>query len=265
MTTREGRFSDDRLYYRVWDAQAPRATLVLAHGYGEHSGRYEHVGGALANAGFTTWAMDHFGHGQSAGDDRGSIGSLAGAVADLDDCVDVATADPASPPPVFLLGHSMGGLIATAYAEEHQDRLKALVLSGPAVAVNPMLEALQDLDEIPEVSLAPFVSRDPDVVKDYENDPLNYLGPMPRSMIKAMSEITGVRDRLSTITLPVLVMHGDADALVSPQASQDIAATVASKDVTLKLWPGLFHEIYNEPEQAAVIAETISWLEAHLA
>jgi alpha-beta hydrolase superfamily lysophospholipase len=264
MTTREGRWAADRLYYRVWDAEQPRATIVLAHGYGEHSGRYEHVGDALAAAGFTTWALDHHGHGQSAGDPRASVRSVGAAVDDLDAFVDLVQADDASPSPYFLIGHSMGGLIATAYAEKHQDRLRGLVLSGAAVAVNDALAALQDMEEIPEVPLAPFVSRDPEVVKDYENDPLNYLGPMPREMIAAFTEIVDVRDHLSTITLPVLVMHGEADALVPAQASEDIAATVGSTDVTLKVWPGLYHEIYNEPERNEVIATTVEWVGAHL-
>lgn len=262
MTTREGRFGDDDLFYRVWDADAPRAVIVLAHGYAEHSGRYEHVGAALAGAGFSTFALDHFGHGQSGGE-RASIGSLPRAVANVDALVDLAEKEHPDLPR-FVLGHSMGGLIATAYAEEHQDRLQGLVLSGAAVAVNEALLALRDLEEIPVLPLGPLVSRDPEVVKAYESDPLNYLGPMPRSMLDAFAEIAGVRDRLPEITLPILVMHGEADALIPAQASQDVAANVSSKDVTLTIWPELYHEIYNEPEQAEIIAATIEWLGAHL-
>src|SRR4051812_49234333 len=103
MTTREGRFGADDLYYRVWDATTPRATVVLSHGYAEHSGRYEHVGNALAQAGFTTWALDHYGHGQSGGE-RASIGSLPRAVANVDALVDLATDGAADP--TFVIGHS---------------------------------------------------------------------------------------------------------------------------------------------------------------
>lgn len=259
MTSREGRFADGQLYYRVWDADAPRATVVLAHGYAEHSGRYEYVGNALAAAGFTTWALDHFGHGQSAGE-RADIGSLPRAVANLDAFVDIVEASG----PTLLLGHSMGGLIATAYAEAHQDRLTGLILTGPAVAVSPALEMLKDLEEIPAIPMGPLVSRDPDIVKSYENDPLNYLGPMPRAMINAFGDIAGVRDHLKDITIPVLVMHGDADALVPFQASEDIASMVSSKDVTLKIWPELYHEILNEPEKDDVIGTIVAWINAHL-
>jgi acylglycerol lipase len=262
MTTREGRFAGGRLYYRAWEAPSPHATVVLAHGYAEHSGRYEHVGDALAAAGFTTWALDHAGHGQSEGE-RASVGTLAGAVEDLDAFVD-AVLEEGAPQPVFLLGHSMGGLISTAYAEKHQDRLKGLALTGPAVAVNEALAALQEMDEIPVIDLSPLVSRDPAIVADYQNDPLNFHGPMPRTMITAMLEIAGVRDRLGDISIPVLVMHGEDDGLVPAQASRDIAEGVSATDVTLKIWPGLYHEILNEPERNEVIAVLRDWLEAHV-
>jgi acylglycerol lipase len=257
MADRDGVFAGDRLFYRAWDAPSPVGTVVLAHGYAEHSGRYEHVGAAFADAGYTTWALDHTGHGQSEGE-RGSIGSIPSAVADLDAFVDLITADG----PVFLVGHSMGGLIATAYAEDHQDRLTGLVLSGPALAVNEQLAALAELEEIPEISLAPLVSRDPAVVAAYENDPLNYLGPMPRSMFTVFADIQKVRARLSEITVPVLVMHGGSDGLVPPVASEDVASSVSSSDVTLDIRPGLYHEIFNEPEQAEVIATVVDWIRA---
>src|SRR5439155_14981031 len=154
---------------------------VLAHGFAEHSGRYAHVAEPLVGAGFTTWALDHHGHGLSDGD-RGDARSPDEAVADMDSLVDMAVAERPGLP-VFLVGHSMGGLLAIAYAEEHQDRLAGLVVSGAAVSVNQMLLDLLELDEIPAVPLAPFVSRDPEVVKGYEDDPLIHHGAMPRHML----------------------------------------------------------------------------------
>src|SRR5205085_11424719 len=105
ITRREGRFSNDLLAYRVWETVDPKALVVIAHGYAEHSGRYDHVGTALAEAGLATWALDHFGHGLSAGDARGNAGSVEDAVADMDEFVTLASAS-APTLPVFLDGPS---------------------------------------------------------------------------------------------------------------------------------------------------------------
>ena len=195
VSPRDGRFAGGRLYYRVWDAPDPKALVVLAHGFAEHSGRYAHVAEPLVGAGFTTWALDHHGHGLSDGD-RGDARSPDEAVADMDSLVDMAVAERPGLP-VFLVGHSMGGLLAIAYAEEHQDRLAGLVVSGAAVSVNQMLLDLLELDEIPAVPLAPFVSRDPEVVKGYEDDPLIYHGAMPRHMLAEAPTLA-----VSTLTNP---------------------------------------------------------------
>jgi len=260
VTRREGRFSGDRLAYRVWDAENPTALVVIAHGYAEHSGRYDHVGAALAEAGFAAWALDHFGHGLSEGDERGNAGSVDDAVADMDEFVTLASASAPSLP-VFLIGHSMGGLLAVAYAEQHQDRLAGLVVTGAAVVLSEMLSALLDLDEIPAVSLAPFVSRDPAVVQAYDDDPLNYHGAMPREMLeKAPERIGAVRDNFGKISIPILVMHGEQDGLAPMQAALDIINGVSSSDRSLRIWPGLFHEIFNEPERDAVIGEAVRWI-----
>src|SRR3954452_17559209 len=112
MTHVEGNLADGRLYYQAWSTEHPRADVVLAHGYAEHSGRYAHVAAALNAAGCDVWALDHRGHGRSAGE-RGNIESWEAVVADLDLLVDLAAAGGR---PVFLVGHSMGGAIAVAYA-----------------------------------------------------------------------------------------------------------------------------------------------------
>ena len=259
----EGRHADGRLFHRHWPVDDPRAVVVIAHGYAEHSGRYRHVAAALVAGGFDTWAPDHRGHGNSEGAERANIESVDLAVADLDVMVDLAAAA-AHGAPVFVLGHSMGGLIATAYAEAHQPKLTGLALSGPLVHVDPGLVALADAPEIPELGLADAVSRDPDVVADYKADPLNWNGPPPRGFLRAAAQVEQVRERLAELRLPMLVMHGSADLLVSPQALRDLVAGVASDDLTARMWPGLFHEIFNEPEKADVIAFLVSWLGEHL-
>jgi alpha-beta hydrolase superfamily lysophospholipase len=259
----EGRFADGRLYYRRWVPDGDtRGQVVLAHGFAEHSGRYAHVADALTAAGLSAWALDHRGHGQSEGE-RANIESVWTAVDDLDLFVDhVRAAQPEGP--LFLVGHSMGGLIATAYAEVHQNRLDGLALSGALVHVDPGIVALADAEEIPDLGLADAVSSDPAVVQAYKDDPLVYLGPPPRGFLKAAGQIDEVRKRLAELTLPLLVMHGSADLLVSPQALRDIVASVASEDLTAVLWPGMWHEIFNEPDQARVLSFLTSWISARV-
>jgi alpha-beta hydrolase superfamily lysophospholipase len=259
-TRRQGRFSDDRLAYRGWDAQEPRAIVVIAHGYAEHSGRYDHVGMALAEAGLTTWALDHAGHGLSKGDARGDVGSVEHAVRDLDEFVSVAAAS-APALPVFLVGHSMGGMLAVAYAEEHQGRLAGVVVTGPAIVIGDMIADLLELEEIPAVPLGEFVSRDPRVATAYDEDPLNYHGAMPRDVLReAPARIEAVRSRFGDITVPILAMHGEQDVLAPMQGSIDLIGGVASGDRTLRIWPDLYHEIFNEPERDRVIGEVIRWI-----
>jgi alpha-beta hydrolase superfamily lysophospholipase len=258
-STGEGRLAGDRLYYRWWKPDgAPRAHVVLSHGFAEHSGRYRHVAAALNVAGLAVWAPDHRGHGRSEGN-RADIESVWAAVDDLDLCVDLAQTE-AGGEPVFLVGHSMGGLIATAYAEQHADRLAGLALSGALLHVAPEIVALADLEEIPDLGLADAISSDPAVVQAYKDDPLVYLGPPPRGFLQSVGQVEEVRARLPELDLPILIMHGSADLLVSPQALRDVVAAVASDDLSARLWPGLWHEIFNEPGQAAVLAVLTRWI-----
>jgi alpha-beta hydrolase superfamily lysophospholipase len=154
----------------------------------------------------------------------------------------------------------MGGLIAAAYAEAHQERLAGLVLSAPLLHAPPELLALADAPEIPDLGVADAVSSDPAVVDAYKADPLNHHGPPPRGFLKAAGELMEVRSRFGQITLPLLVMQGSADLLVSPQALRDVVSGVGSDDLTARLWPGLWHEIFNEPRNAEVLAVMTAWI-----
>jgi acylglycerol lipase len=258
----DGRFADGRLYFRAWTVDEPAAQVVISHGYAEHSGRYEHVAAALNQAGVDVWAPDHRGHGQSEGE-RGNIESVWAAVADLDLFVDLVR-ERQPDRQLFLVGHSMGGLIATAYALEHHERLDGLALSGPLLHIAPEIVDLARLDEIPDLGLADAISSDPEVVKAYKDDPLVYLGPPPRGFLQAAGQVGEVRERLAGIALPLLIMQGSADLLVSPQALRDVVASVASEDLTAVLWPGLWHEIFNEPRQAEVIGTLSDWISTRL-
>jgi lysophospholipase len=259
----EGRFAGGRLFYRCWlPDESPRGHVVLSHGYAEHSGRYEHVAAGLMDEALSVWALDYRGHGRSEGP-RADIESVAAAVEDLTLFVELVREEmPAGP--LFLVGHSMGGLIATAFAEQYQDRLAGLALSGALLHVPPEIVALAELDEIPDLGLADAVSSDPAVVEAYKADPLVHQGPPPRNFLRAVGQIDEVRAELPRLTLPLLVMHGSADLLVNPQVLKDVVARVSSVDLSARLWPGLWHEIFNEPQGAAVLRVLRYWITERL-
>jgi acylglycerol lipase len=257
------------LYHQSWAPDDARGVVVLAHGLSEHSGRYEHVAERLVEAGLALHALDHRGHGRSVG--PRALVDLGTAVADLDTLVDTA-AEPGLP--LFLLGHSMGGLVATEYAIRHQDKLEGLVLSAPLAA----LEAASPVTRLAAKALsvvAPrlgvveidsaLVSRDPEVVRAYDADPLVHRGKLPaRTVSQLASAIASLPERARAITVPVLIMYGSADRLAPPAGSVMLESVISSRDKTLKVYDGLYHEIFNEPERGQVLADLIAWLSAHV-
>jgi len=263
-----------RLYRQSWlpDGDA-RGVVLLVHGLGEHSSRYGHVASSLTQRGLALHTLDHYGHGKSDGHSghvpRFSV-FLDGVAALLDD-----VRKSSAGLPLFLLGHSMGGLITARFLLTRQDEFRAAALSGPAFKsdeappalvlwLNRLLSAL--LPTLPVIALdATLVSRDPDVVKAYLGDPLVHHGKLTSRMIAEMTRAMGdTLERAGEVTLPLLTMHGDADKLTSPDGSTEFHARAGSADKTLKMYPGLFHEIFNEPERDAVLADLGIWLEAHL-
>jgi len=249
---------------RWWEPRGDAiASLVIAHGYAEHSGRYEAVGAQLAAASLAVWTTDVRGHGGSSGE-RASVAELGDLVGDV---YAVLTRARAARPalPVFLLGHSMGGLVATALALAHQAELAGLILSGPAVGDPAGIEPLLDLDPLPEVVLSSeMLSRDPRVGADYDQDPLNYRGPFRRETLKTLTGgARAVRARFAELRLPLLVLHGGDDQIVVPAASEDLIAGASSSDKEIAVYAGLRHEILNEPEGPEITARIASWIRAH--
>jgi acylglycerol lipase len=261
------------LYWQVWLPDAdPRALVVIAHGASEHSSRYAHVGERLASAGYAVYALDHRGHGRSQGK-RAQLDRLDHVVADLRAFVDLAAGRHPGVP-VYLLGHSMGGAISIAYAVRHQDTLAGLLLSGAVADPHAANAATRALSKVvsaiaPDLGVyavdASLVSRDPDVVRDYEQDPLNHHGKLPA---RTVAELTGAvarfPDEVAELRLPLLVMHGGDDGLVPVAASRMVHERAGSEDKTLEIWDGLYHEILNEPEQDRVQNTIVAWLDARV-
>jgi acylglycerol lipase len=270
---REGTFAGAggvEIYWQAWEGESPRATLVLAHGAAEHSGRYAHVAAPLNAAGYSVLALDHRGHGHSSGP-RALIDRLENAVADLHTLVGQAREESGGRP--FLLGHSMGGLLATAYAIRHGEEIEGLLLSGPVAALEAaspwtrlMSKALSGL--APGVGVYQVdvnaISRDPDEVRRYEQDPLIFHGKLPvRTVAEIAGEVGELPERAAAISMPILIMHGTADRIAPPEGARMLHECVSSEDRTLTMYEGLYHEILNEPEKETVIAQIVDWLGAH--
>ncbi|MBW4779719.1 MULTISPECIES: alpha/beta hydrolase [Nocardiaceae] len=263
-----------RIVYDVWtpDVAAdnpPTGVLVLAHGLAEHAGRYRHVIERLGSLGLVVYAPDHRGHGRSGGK-RVSLAKWSDFTDDLHTLFSIA-ADEHPGSRTFLLGHSMGGAIALSYALDHQGDLDALMLSGPAVnpsvgqpkalvAVGAVLGRF--LPSLPVLKLDPNdVSRDKAVVDAYVADPLGYHGSVTAGLAAALlQESRTYPARLPSLTIPVLLQHGTADRLADVSGSELIAELAGSEDLTLKTYDGLFHEVFNEPEQERVLDDLITWL-----
>jgi alpha-beta hydrolase superfamily lysophospholipase len=236
------------------------ANLVVIHGYAEHSGRYESVGGALAERGFAVWSTDLRGHGRSGGE-RASVEDVSHLVSDARFALDEARSSRARAP-LFILGHSMGGLVATTLSLDAAPIPAGLVLSGAAVGETPGIEAMLDLDPFPELSIpSEGLSRDPEVCRLYDEDPLNYRGPFRRETLAALSRGAQlVRQRAPHLDLPLLILHGGEDPIVPPTASEGLFAAARSSDKHLEIYPGLKHEILNEPEGPEIVARIAAWL-----
>jgi acylglycerol lipase len=263
--------ANDTTYWQAWlPSDQPRAILVIAHGALEHSGRYAHVAERLGGAGVATYAIDHRGHGHSDGR-CGAIDRMGRLVGDLDRLVTLASErHPGCS--VFLLGHSMGSVVALEHTLAHQDKLAGLVLSGSAIDVSAVPAAqfwiAKLLSEVvPGLGLVHVdsseVSRDPAVVRAYDTDPLVHRGKLPARMLaEVLSSARGLPARVAHLRLPLLILHGTDDRLAAAAGARTVHDAAAGEDKTLKLYDGLYHEVLNEPEKDAVIADVIAWLQA---
>lgn len=247
-----------------WDTAQPRYIAILAHGYGEHIGRYEYVAQRLVADGAAVYGVDHQGHGRSAGE-QVVIDDFDGVVDDLHQAETLARSEHPQVP-VALIGHSMGGLIAARYAQRFGADLMAVVLSGPLIGSRAMTQGLLALDEIPEVPIDPAVlSRDPAVGAAYQSDPLVWHGPFKRPMVEAIDAmLVKINDTGQIADVPVLWIHGGADQLVPYANSAEGWAVVAPSDAQQKKYPGARHEIFNETNKDEVINDVIAFINSYL-
>jgi len=249
-----------RIAVREWSGPEPRYVAILAHGYGEHAGRYEHVAAHLVAAGAAVYAPDHQGHGFSDGE-RALVGSIEEIVTDVRTLVARVTHERPGLR-VALIGHSMGGIIATRYAQQRPSDLAALVLSGPAIGGNPGIEALLAMDPIPEIPIDPeTLSRDPEVGRAYAEDPLVYHGPFQRATLEALfGSVGAISEGPGLGALPVLWVHGEEDMLAPVGVTDPVIEKLGVDPANRKVYPGARHEVFNETNQDEVLDDVSAFL-----
>lgn len=240
--------------------------MVMVHGIGEHSGRYDHIGRFFGSAGLDVIAFDNRGHGQSGGR-RGHIDSFDEF---LDDVEDLVIERRQLGVPVVLLGHSLGGLIAATYVVNGRPPPDLLILSAPALGFEPPLWQRLAAPVLSRLAPTLFVKNDidgdllttdRDVGIAYRDDPIRVAGSTARLGFATLEAMASTSSALDRITLPTYVLHGQADEIVRPEHSASMADLPS---VTYRRWPGLRHECFNEPSGPKVMAEVETWISAEL-
>ena len=273
----EGAFKNargDSIYTQAWLPDGDvKAVLFLVHGLGEYSGRYTNLVNHFVPLGYAVYGLDHLGHGKSDGG-REIINRFDDYTAPLTTYLGMVKGSQPGKP-VFIYGHSMGGLITCAYLLDHQTDFKGAIVSAPAIkvgeSVSPSVILMGKVMSViaPKAGVLALdptgVSCDPEVVDAYVNDPLVFHGKTPArlaaEMLKAMMRVTA---EVEKITLPLMVIQGGADKLVDPGGAKMLYDRASSKDKTLKVYEGFYHECHNEPERATVFKDMEDWLNAHL-
>jgi len=275
MNHNEGTFSgfgELELYYQHWRPEKePKATLAVVHGFGEHSGRYGNVVDWFVPRGYAVYAFDLRGHGRSPGP-RGYLNNwdeLRGDVKSFLELVHEQEPDQA----VFLLGHSMGGLIVLEYVLHHPEGLAGVIGSGPLLAqagVSPFLIALSKVlsSILPRLTLdtnldATAISRDPAVVEAYVNDPLVHSLATPRLSTELTRAFEWTQAHAAEMRIPCLIVHGSADQLVPPEGSRVFYENMTLSDKERQVYEGYYHEVFNDVGKERVLAAVETWVERH--
>lgn len=254
------------LHARTWEHPEPAATVLVIHGVSEHVGRWEHVAEFFVDQGFEVHSYDQRAHGRS-GDGVLDVESFE---LFIDDVAHTIAAIRQEGRPLVLYGHSMGGLVAASHAQSSHDQADLLVLSAPSLVASvpvPLKAAAKILGRFaPMLAITSpiekaHLSRDPAVGEAYVSDPLVYLKGTTRfgkSLFEAMDRARSAIDR---IRIPTLVVHGAEDEIVPPRASAPLAAVAG---VERRVFPGLRHEMHNEPESDEVLGFVAEWIKARL-
>lgn len=259
----EGRFqgSEGQIHYRRWDpAGAPRRIVMIIHGYAEHGGRYGHVAEVLTTDGAVVYADDHIGHGMSEGE-RALITDFDHVVDDLATLSEIARAEHPGIP-LFLVGHSMGGLLAARLAQRSPDSVAGVAFCGAVIGDWQWARDVLLLPELPHVEYDPLaISRDPEVGASYAADPLVYHGQYKRPLLEAeVVALDAYHRDVGRLVMPVLFLHGTEDPFVPYERSLQAVRDMPTSDLTIHVYEGARHEVLNEINRDEVISHLADWV-----
>ncbi|WKN33701.1 lysophospholipase [Porifericola rhodea] len=265
-----------RCFWQKWIPDVPiQRVLVFHHGLGEHSGRYQNLLNYFEGSGTAFYAMEARGHGRSEGK-RGHVKPLILYAYDLEDFMQIVLEDQQTDK-VFLMGHSLGGMIAALYASLNQNHLKGLILSSAGIEVymTPYLKVAKGASKIlasllPSLTLGAnlnqkYLSHDPQVIEDYQADPLVH-GMASASLGYELFKVHKyLYEHAPEINVPLYVMHGNADRITSPEGSKKFYELAGSTDKSLRLYDKLYHEMMNEltEDREKVLDDLKKWVLAH--
>jgi acylglycerol lipase len=272
VTESEGKFEGVgglHLYYRAWESPHPTAGLIIVHGLSDHSGRFEAFGQRMASTGINAYALDLRGHGESEGR-RGHTDRFDFLLQDLErfrrevECI-------SDGPPLYILGHSMGGLIVLRYIEEYDVPLRGAILTSPWLATGPSIPRWKIVGAgvlnkvLPSLPIdagidADFLSHDPDIVTRYREDPLVHGKITPRLFTEASAAMGLVLHRSDRIRIPLLFLLAGDDQIVDTARSEAFARSLSVSDVTIRIMPGYYHEVLNDFDRGGAMKEIRDWI-----
>jgi len=258
-----------KLFFQEWQPEnESKAVVCLMHGFPEHSSRYAHVAAFLTKAGFALLTFDLRGHGKSQGK-RGHVSSYESFFDDIA-VLEEEARNRFPGKPIFFYGHSFGGNLVLNYALRRKPKIEGVIATSPwlrlaydppplkliiACIANKLIPSLTSPSGLETKAL----SRDPKIVSAYENDPLIHNRISSHMYLSIVEAGEWALDHANEFALPLLIVHGGSDRITSAEASRQFANRVPG-NCTYKLWPGLYHEIHNEPEKNEVFAFIINWL-----
>jgi acylglycerol lipase len=261
-----------RIFARSWrPASVPRAVVAICHGVNSHSGQYFWAAEQLASDGYAVYALDLRGRGKSDGE-RFFVDDVADYVDDLSRLIGLAKQrEPGLP--IFLLGHSAGGVVSSVYTLENQEELAGFICESFAFQVPAPDFALAVIKGLSHLAPHAHVlrlknedfSRDSAIVASMNSDPLIKNEVQPTRTVAALVRADErLKREFPLITLPVFIMHGTADKATRPSGSQLFFDTAGSSDKTLKLYPGHFHDLLNDVGREDVMADILDWIRVRL-